>query len=158
MRLSLKWQRCDVFELSRIAHLRPWRIVSLSPLYRFFDSSVFETPAQSGPNAVGLLPIGTIILDCPFDARKIPDELLILPSIGNKSQRLTMGVHLVDTATNILHALRLFTLSPNLSLRFLSAVQDQMTDPRSVGPYSTRINAIPLHELAKLAEMEICGT
>lgn len=63
--------------------------------------------------------------DCPFDVRIIPRDDLALHSIENENQRLAIEIHAVDER-RIVRALRLVTLSPKMTIDFLSAVQEQM--------------------------------
>jgi hypothetical protein len=100
---------------------------------------------------------GTLIFDAPFDARIISPEVRWLPDIENEQQRLAIEVHLVDTATNIVRGLRHVTLSPALTRRFLIGVQEQLADARSIAPYVTRWNAMPITRLPALAQVERCG-
>ena len=64
--------------------------------------------------------------DCPFDVRIIPRDDLSLHSIENEKQRLAIEIHAVDERS-IVRALRLVTLSPKMTIDFLSAVQEQMS-------------------------------
>ncbi len=98
-----------------------------------------------------------LIFDCPFDVRIIPRNRLQLPDVTNDRQRLYIDVHLVDTTTNVVKALRGVTLHPALSRDFLSAVQEQLTDSRSAIPMLNRYNAIDLLHLPKMAAVRPCG-
>lgn len=64
--------------------------------------------------------------DCPFDVKIIPGDVLALHSIDNQNQRLAIEIHVVDE-NDIVRALRLVTLSNEMTVSFLSAVQDQLT-------------------------------
>ena len=63
--------------------------------------------------------------DCTFDVRIIPRDDLALHSIENEKQRLAIEIHAVDER-RIVRALRLVTLSPKMTIDFLSAAQEQM--------------------------------
>jgi hypothetical protein len=63
--------------------------------------------------------------DTPFDIRLIPPEMRQLHNIDNAEQRLLIDLHAVDEK-GILRAIRGMTLSPKLTLAFLSAAQDQL--------------------------------
>ena len=65
-----------------------------------------------------------LTLDSPFDARIIPD--IDLHDVTTSETRLAIDINVIDTATNIVKALRLVTMPPELTLSFLSAVQDQL--------------------------------
>lgn len=67
-----------------------------------------------------------ITFDCPFDVKIIPGDVLALHSIDNQNQRLAIEIHVVDE-NDIVRALRLVTLSNEMTVSFLSAVQDQLT-------------------------------
>lgn len=81
-------------------------------IWQFFDKKV---------------PVAT--LDSPFDARLINN--IDLHNIENEYQRLSISVDIVDTATNLVRGLRLITMPPNLTVTFLSAVQDQLASAES---------------------------
>lgn len=110
-----------------------------------------------GPLILWVFQFGTIILDCPFDARIIPSHARWVPDIENEQQRLAIDVHLVDTATMIVRGIRYVTLSSSLTRRFLITVQDQLADQRDITPYLMRYNAIPITRLPSLAQVERCG-
>lgn len=62
--------------------------------------------------------------DSPFDALLVDD--IALHSIDNSEQRLTIEIHIVDSATKKIRGLRSITLAPESTVEFLSAVQDQI--------------------------------
>ncbi len=62
--------------------------------------------------------------DAPFDARVIDANDRQLYNIDNQEQRLVVELHVVDHG--IIRALRAVTLSPKLTLTFLSAAQEQL--------------------------------
>lgn len=113
---------------------------------------------KDGPMILWVFTFGDIIFECPFDARKIPADLLSLPVINTEKQRLAVDIHLVDTTTNMLHALRSITLAPALSARFISDVRNQLSDPRSDAPYLAHLGSIDIQTLSKMARVERCGT
>jgi hypothetical protein len=65
-----------------------------------------------------------LTLDAPFDARIIPREDLQLYSIDNVEQRLVVELHAIDEHKTI-RALRALSMPNELTLAFLSAVQEQ---------------------------------
>lgn len=66
-----------------------------------------------------------LTLDAPFDIRLYPREAMRLPDIDSPAQRLTIEIHVIDEK-RIIRALRLITMPHDLTLSFLSAVQDQL--------------------------------
>jgi hypothetical protein len=66
-----------------------------------------------------------IIFDAPFDIRLLSAAKRNLHNIENPEQRLAIEIHAVDDK-KILRALRLVTMPPDMTLKFLSAVQDQL--------------------------------
>ncbi|MGF9565583.1 hypothetical protein AAIH70_18905 [Neorhizobium sp. BT27B] len=122
---------------------------------------------RSGPMKAGIIvdgslifwvfEFGMLIFDAPFDARIVPPEARWLPDIKSNQQRLAIEVHLVETSTMIVRGIRYVTLSPELTRRFLLAVQDQLADNRDATPYLTRWNGIPITRLPTLARVERCG-
>jgi hypothetical protein len=68
----------------------------------------------------------TFTFDSPFDARIIPD--INLHHVTTNESRLVINVVVVvvDSATNIIKALLTMTMPPDLTLAFLSSVQDQL--------------------------------
>jgi len=74
-----------------------------------------------------------ITMDTPFDARIIPD--IKLYDVMNTDTRYAIEIHCVDTATNKIKALRHITMPYELTVAFMSAVQDQLTtkaDPKQL--------------------------
>jgi len=70
-----------------------------------------------------------LIFDAPFDIRLLSSEDRYLHNIDNAEQRLAIDLHGVD-GNGILRALRLVTMPPGMTVKFLSAVQDQLTEIR----------------------------
>lgn len=70
-----------------------------------------------------------LTLDSPFSARATPD--INLHNVENSETRLAIELHAVDSATNQLKALRVMTMPPGLTIEFMSAVQDQLSNPQS---------------------------
>ncbi len=96
-----------------------------------------------------------ITLDCPFDASIIPKEKLALHNITQESERLSIEIHGVDEKPNT-RALRYVTMSHELTLSFLSAVQDQLTtqhNPYIMQQWMTE----SVSELIKKANMTTLG-
>ncbi len=89
-----------------------------------------------------------LTLDCPFDARLIPSDIRQLHSITNSEQRLAIEVHAIDE--RIIRGLRLVTMPPDMTLEFLSAVQDQLAVPKKPEP-AAWMQYQP-HELFKKAQ------
>ncbi|KJV08079.1 hypothetical protein VZ94_00535 [Methylocucumis oryzae] len=65
--------------------------------------------------------------DCPFDVRLIPKDKLQLHSIDNAEQRLAIEIHVVDE-NNTVRVLRYVTMPPDMTLAFLSSVQEQLVE------------------------------
>lgn len=136
--------------------------IAVPHLMRSEARSIRNDPMKAGiivdgPLILWVFQFGTIIFDCPFDARIIPTHERWLPNIENDRQRLGIDVHLVDTATMVVRGIRYVTLSPSLTRRFLLAVQDQLADQRSVEPCLTRWKTTPITRLPALAQAERCG-
>jgi hypothetical protein len=66
-----------------------------------------------------------ITFDAPFDIRLLSAAERNLHNIDNAEQRLAIEIHAVDEK-KILRALRLVTIPPDMTLKFLSAVQEQL--------------------------------
>ncbi|MEI6067947.1 MAG: hypothetical protein WCP96_11430 [Methylococcaceae bacterium] len=66
-----------------------------------------------------------ITFDAPFDIRLLSSDRRELHNIENPEQRLAIEIHAVDEK-KILRALRVVTMPPDMTLKFLSAVQDQL--------------------------------
>jgi len=64
-------------------------------------------------------------LESPFDIRLLSPTKRNLQSIDNPEQRLTIEIHAVDE-NKILRAWRLVTMPPDMTIAFLSAVQEQL--------------------------------
>ncbi|WP_299496435.1 hypothetical protein [uncultured Shewanella sp.] len=70
-----------------------------------------------------------LTLDSPFDCRTVPD--LALHDITTTESRLAVDIHVIDTAKNQVKALRSMTMPPELTLEFMSAVQDQLASSKN---------------------------
>jgi hypothetical protein len=64
--------------------------------------------------------------DAPFDIRILPPDVRDLPDINKPVDRLAFDIHIVDSQTNTIRGLRYITMSPDMTLFFLSSVQDQL--------------------------------
>lgn len=71
-----------------------------------------------------------LTMDAQYDVRLIPTEDRELPSITNENQRLAFEIHGIDEK-NILRALRLITMPPDMTIAFFSAVQEQLVETKS---------------------------
>jgi hypothetical protein len=123
---------------------------------------------RKGPMKVGLIkdgPLllllfefdGGIIMDCPFDVRILPADILNLPDVENELQRLYVEVHLVDSETMVLRGLRGVTLPPALTQEFLIAARHQLADDRDVGTYLAKYYQLPITTLRAMTGMQLCG-
>jgi hypothetical protein len=66
-----------------------------------------------------------ITFDAPFDIRLLSKAKRNLHNIENPEQRLAIEIHAIDEK-KILRALRVVTMPPSMTLKFLSVVQDQL--------------------------------
>jgi hypothetical protein len=82
-------------------------------LFTFYD--------QAGP---------VLTLDAPFDIRLYSRDVMALHDIQSPEERLTIEIHIINEK-HILRALRLITMPHELTLAFLSAVQDQLASSAS---------------------------
>ena len=98
-----------------------------------------------------------LTFDCPFDVRLISKSDLALHNIDNQNQRLSIDIHLVDTQTMILKALRAVTLSPELTRAFLLEVQEQLIDTRSTEPSLNKYMQYDLAQLSNCMKLYKCG-
>lgn len=96
-----------------------------------------------------------ITLDSPFDIRLYPTEERNLHNIENAEQRLAIEIHAVDEK-KILRALRIVSMSPSMTLAFLSAVQEQLAAIDKPGVMSQWLQYQP-NELIKKTEVCILG-
>jgi hypothetical protein len=70
---------------------------------------------------------------------------------------MLLEIHLIDSATGILKGLRGITLTPELTRRFLLAVQDQLSGAGDAMAIYRRYSQTSLETLAKQANMARCG-
>jgi hypothetical protein len=66
-----------------------------------------------------------ITFDAPFDIRILPVDERNLHNIDNERQRLAIEIHAIDEK-KILRALRVVTMPPDMTVKFLMAVQEQI--------------------------------
>lgn len=109
------------------------------------------------PAIILLFAIGSETFECPFDIRIIPEDYRELVDITKETQRLAVVVHLVDSRTKIVKANRLITLSPQTTLGFLAAIQDQLADVRGTDIVLDRYLNLPQQTLFKMGSMLPCG-
>ena len=96
-----------------------------------------------------------ITFDAPFDIRLLSTDQRNLHNIDNAEQRLAIESHAVDER-KILRALRLVTLPPALTIKSLSAVQDQLSAINKPGVMAQWMQ-LPLYELINETETWILG-
>ncbi|OYQ37495.1 hypothetical protein CHU95_01120 [Niveispirillum lacus] len=112
---------------------------------------------KDGPHIHWVFKIGDMLFDSPFDARLINREDLMIHDLTPET-RLLVHIHLVDSNSQKLRAMRAVTLSPSLTKRFLCDAMDQLADVREVERYYAKCKAIPLRKLPRLAKVEPCGS
>lgn len=96
-----------------------------------------------------------LTLDSPFQVKDITD--VELPSINNDQERLLIELHVVDMPGLTIKGLRGFTLSPETTREFLSAVQDQYAHPGDgFEQLQTWLSDIR-NPLASSITMHLCG-
>jgi hypothetical protein len=97
-----------------------------------------------------------LTFDAPFDIRLYPPEERNLHDIDNNEQRLSIEIHAVDDK-NIIRALRMVTMPPAMTLKFLSAVQDQLCEAGTFGNKMAQWLQHEPNELIKTTETWILG-
>lgn len=95
------------------------------------------------------------VFDAPFDARLVPRTDLQLYSVDNPDLRLLIDLHVVDDQ-GILRAIRAITMSPSLTLQFLSAVQDQLSAIGG-GQQMSKWMQLDSDQLAHHVSLEVLG-
>jgi hypothetical protein len=80
--------------------------------------------------------------DAPFSAQLYSREQLKLLDIENHNQRLAIEMHLIELNDQRLKAIRYFTIPHELTVKFLSAVQDQLSQPFDEITYKKKINEV----------------
>jgi hypothetical protein len=96
-----------------------------------------------------------ITFDAPFNIRILPVDERNLHNIDNERQRLAIEIHAVD-GHKILRALRVVTMLPDMTVKFLSAVQEQIAAIDKHGVMSRWMNQQP-DELINQCETWILG-
>lgn len=61
----------------------------------------------------------------PYNVRMLPADNRVLPNIENPEQRFPFEIHAID-GNKILRVIRKTTMPPDMTIAFLSAVQDQL--------------------------------
>lgn len=87
--------------------------------------------------------------DAPFDANLYSREQLQLHDISNEHQRLAIEMHVVEMSNNTIKALKLFTLPPELTVKFLSATQDQLAQ-KNDALYNKKLAALYQKDIQQL--------
>lgn len=79
--------------------------------------------------------------DCPFNARLIKN--IALENIITGQERLLIEIHIIQQTCNTLVGIRQITMSPELTLEFLSAVQDQLGSEENQEQHNQWLNETP---------------
>lgn len=101
-----------------------------------------------------LFEIGDILLECPFNPGIIPQDLISIPDLKNASQRMVVDMHVIDTDTNNLCALRSFTLAPDLTKKLISRAKkiresvNEICEPENIihQPLTNMFNTATLYK------------
>ena len=96
-----------------------------------------------------------ITFDAPFEIRLLPASERNLHNIDNERQRLAIEIHAIDEK-KILKALRLVTMPPDMTLAFLSAVQEQLAAIDKPGVMGKWLQQEP-HDLLKQTKTWVLG-
>lgn len=103
-----------------------------------------------------LFKIGDMILECPFMPQIIPNEEYATPEL-TESSRLFIEMHVIDTSSKTLKAIRGFTLNPKLTKELTLCVNDiRKSNFISLSP--DLLYREPLNKLIKKTEMHLCGS
>ena len=97
-----------------------------------------------------------ITFDAPFDIRLLSAAKRNLHNIENSEQRLAIEIHAVDEK-KILRALRVVTMPPSMTLKFLSAVQDQLAAINKPGMMAEWLQQQPEEDLLNQTENWVLG-
>lgn len=103
-----------------------------------------------------LFEIGDMLLECLFIPQIIPNNEYVVPDLKTQKSRFGIDMHVIDTNTNILKALRSFTLSPKLS-RQLSQCTDEIRNQKFISFSSKLFNKDSVESLISKTEMHQCG-
>lgn len=93
--------------------------------------------------------------DSIFDVRLIEKSALDLLNIDNPEHRMTISIHGIDNG--ILRGMRLLTLPPSLTRKFLVSVQDQISTVQKGECVMTEWQKINIDELIANTETWILG-
>jgi len=100
--------------------------------------------------------IGDILLECPFNPGIIPQDLIFIPDLTNACQRMAVDMHVIDTDTNNLCALRSFTLAPDLTKKFISRAKKIRESTNEICEPENIIHQ-PLTSMFKTTKLYKCG-
>lgn len=100
--------------------------------------------------------IGDMLLECLFIPQIIPKDEYELPNLKIQNSRICIDMHVIDTNTNILKALRSFTLPPKLS-RQLAKCTDEIRNQNFISFSGALLNRVSIEKLIKKTEMHQCG-
>lgn len=103
-----------------------------------------------------LFEIGDLLFECPFNPNIIPEDIISIPELTNKNQRLLVDMHVIDTDTNKLCALRSFTLVPALTAKLITHV-NKIRESANVICEPEDIIHQSLFSMFKTAKLYKCG-
>ncbi len=100
-----------------------------------------------------------LTFDCPFDAKAIQkaNGKLAYYDIDSPETRMLISIHIVDSANNLVVALRSITMPPELTLKFLMSAQDALASPLDATNQINNWFKLQPVELAKLDKAYILG-
>lgn len=96
-----------------------------------------------------------IVFDTTFDARIIPDIDLV--DLSKPETRLLINVHIVESTTKMLLALRSITMSPELSRVLMAATKEQIASSDNGDAQCREWRRSSVYELENKTDMYVMG-
>lgn len=103
-----------------------------------------------------LFEIGDLLFECPFKPSIIPQDLISIPDLTNANQRMLVDMHVIDTDTHNLCALRSFTLAPALTEKLIAQAK-KIRESANVTCELQDIVHQSLFSMFKTAKLYKCG-
>jgi hypothetical protein len=103
-----------------------------------------------------LFEIGDLLFECPFNPSIIPQDLISIPDTTTGNKRMAVDMHVIDTDTYKLCALRSFTLAPVLTKKLVTRAK-KIRESANVICEPQNIIHQSLFSMFKTAKLYKCG-
>jgi hypothetical protein len=99
--------------------------------------------------------------DAPYTWHRVPAERQVIPPALEGEQRAMLEIHLVDTATGLLRAMRRVSMAPEFSAHLHQMIAEQAATEADLSLYDRRLDGIyakmDAETIASMAQVRCTG-